>query len=163
MSYTDAAVLGSRNLAAYLDMLGFSEGTDNGRQPTRDHGYDVLVGGGLFSSYADHPRILVDLPRLGIKSTAAGRYQLLARYYDVYKRQLGLLDFGPAAQDAIAVQQIRERGALADIKAGRLADAIAKCRNIWASLPGAGYGQHEHTFEELRAHYLLCGGREVGA
>jgi len=163
MPYTDAAALGSQNLAAYLDMLGFSEGTDNSRQPTRDHGYDVLVGGALFSSYADHPRVLVDLPRLGIKSTAAGRYQLLARYYDVYKRQLGLADFGPAAQDAIAVQQIRERGALADIKAGRLADAVAKCRNIWASLPGAGYGQHEQKFEELRAHYLLCGGQEGAA
>ncbi|MFT0733827.1 lysozyme [Ralstonia wenshanensis] len=163
MPYTDAAALGSQNLAAYLDMLGFSEGTDNGRQPTRDHGYDVLVGGGLFSSYADHPRILVDLPRLGIKSTAAGRYQLLARYYDVYKRQLGLRDFGPAAQDAIAVQQIRERGALADIKAGRLAQAIGKCRNIWASLPGAGYSQREQKFEELRTHYLLCGGQEGAA
>lgn len=163
MPFTDPASLGGQNLAAYLDMLSFSEGTDNGRQPTRDHGYDVLVGGGLFTGYADHPRILVDLPRLGIKSTAAGRYQLLARYYDVYKRQLGLADFGPAAQDAIAVQQIRERGALADIKAGRLADAIAKCRNIWASLPGAGYGQHEQKFEELRAHYLLCGGHEGAA
>ncbi|AQW29027.1 glycoside hydrolase family protein [Ralstonia syzygii subsp. celebesensis] len=163
MPFTDPASLGGQNLAAYLDMLSFSEGTDNGRQPTRDHGYDVLVGGGLFTGYADHPRILVDLPRLGIKSTAAGRYQLLARYYDVYKRQLGLADFGPAAQDAIAVQQIRERGALADIKAGRLADAIAKCRNIWASLPGAGYGQHEQKIEQLRAQYLLCGGQEGAA
>ncbi|MDB0572256.1 glycoside hydrolase family protein [Ralstonia solanacearum] len=163
MPYTDPAVLGGRNPAAFLDMLGFSEGTDNGRQPTRDRGYDVLVGGGLFVSYADHPRILVELPRLGIKSTAAGRYQLLARYYDPYRRQLRLTDFGPAAQDAIAVQQIREQGALADIQAGRLAVAIDKCRNIWASLPGAGYGQHEHKFETLRAHYLRCGGREGGA
>ncbi|OAI63585.1 lysozyme [Ralstonia solanacearum] len=160
MPYTDPAVLGGRNLAAYLDMLAYSEATDNGRQPTRDHGYDVLVGGGLFVSYADHPRILIDLPRLGIKSTAAGRYQLLARYYDPYRRQLRLTDFGPAAQDAIAVQQIRERGALADIQAGRLAVAIAKCKNIWASLPGAGYGQYEHKFETLRAHYLRCGGQE---
>ncbi|WP_405126772.1 lysozyme [Ralstonia pseudosolanacearum] len=161
MPYTDPSALGGRNVAAYLDMLSLSEGTDNGRQPTRDRGYDVLVGGGLFVSYADHPRILVELPRLGIKSTAAGRYQLLARYYDPYRRQLRLTDFGPAAQDAIAVQQIRERGALADIQAGRLAAAIAKCRNIWASLPGAGYGQHEQKVEALRAHYLRCGGQEV--
>ena len=163
MPHTDPARLGGRNVAAILDMIAFSEGTDNERQPTRDHGYDVLVGGGLFVSYVDHPRILVDLPRLGIKSTAAGRYQLLARWFDPYKRQLGLRDFSPAAQDAIAVQQIRERGALADIQAGRLRDAITKCKNIWASLPGAGYGQHEHTFETLRAHYLLCGGQEGGA
>ncbi|AOE89646.1 glycoside hydrolase family protein [Ralstonia solanacearum] len=163
MPFTDPAKLGGRNLAAFLDMLSYSEGTDNGRQPTRDRGYDVLVGGGLFVSYADHPRILVELPRLGIKSTAAGRYQHLARWYDAYRRQLRLTDFGPAAQDAIAVQQIRERGALADIQAGRLAAAIDKCRNIWASLPGAGYGQHEHKLETLRTQYLRCGGQEGAA
>ena len=27
-------------------MLAWSEGTDNGRQKTRNHGYDVIVGGG---------------------------------------------------------------------------------------------------------------------
>ncbi|MFA8860110.1 hypothetical protein ACEPRN_06795, partial [Escherichia coli] len=62
---------------AFLDMLAWSEGTDNGRQPTRNHGYDVIVGGELFTDYSDHPRKLVTLhPKL--KSTAAGRYQLLS-------------------------------------------------------------------------------------
>ena len=28
---------------AFLDMLAWSEGTDNGRQKTRNHGYDVIV------------------------------------------------------------------------------------------------------------------------
>lgn len=152
---------GGQNMAAFLDMLAYSEGTDNGRQRTNDHGYDVMVGGALFTDYADHPRQLIALPRLGIKSTAAGRYQLLSRYFDIYKRQLRLLDFGPVSQDVIAVQQIRERRAIPDIEAGRLRDAIAKCRNIWASLPGAGYGQHEHGFETLRAQYLLHGGVDV--
>ena len=32
---------------AFLDMLAWSEGTDNGRQKTRNHGYDVIVGGEL--------------------------------------------------------------------------------------------------------------------
>lgn len=163
MPYTDPANLpGGQNMAAFLDMLAYSEGTDNGRQRTNDHGYDVLVGGGTFTGYLDHPRRLIVLDRLGIKSTAAGRYQLLSRYYDVYKRQLGLRDFGPASQDAIAVQQIRERKAIPDIEAGRLKDAIGKCRNIWASLPGAGYGQHEHDFNTLRAQYLLHGGIDNG-
>ena len=35
---------------AFLDMLAWSEGTDNGRQ-TRNHGYDVIVGGELFTDY----------------------------------------------------------------------------------------------------------------
>ncbi len=36
---------------AFLDMLAWSEGTDNGRQPTQNHGYDVIVGGSLFTDY----------------------------------------------------------------------------------------------------------------
>lgn len=163
MAFTPSTALpGGQNMGAILDVLAFSEGTDNGRQLTNDHGYDVLVGGGLFRGYADHPRKLIYLPRLGISSTAAGRYQLLSRYYDIYKRQLGLPDFSPASQDAIAVQQIRERGAIADIQAGRLLAALTKCKNIWASLPGAGYGQHEQRFETLRAQYLLHGGVDNG-
>ena len=65
---------------AFLDMLAWSEGTDNGRQKTRNHGYDVIVGGELFTDYSDHPGKLVTLnPKL--KSTGAGRYQLLSRWW----------------------------------------------------------------------------------
>ena len=40
-----------------------------------------LVGGELFTDYSDHPRKLVTLnPKL--KSTGAGRYQLLSRWWD---------------------------------------------------------------------------------
>ena len=46
---------------AFLDMLAWSEGTDNGRQKTRNHGYDVIVYGELFTDYSDHPRKLVTL------------------------------------------------------------------------------------------------------
>ena len=64
--------------------MAWSEGTDNGRQKTRNHGYDVIVGGELFTDYSDHPRKLVTLnPKL--KSTGAGRYQLLSRWWDAYR------------------------------------------------------------------------------
>ena len=43
---------------AFLDMLAWSEGTDNGRQKSRIRGYDVIVGGELFTDYSDHPRKL---------------------------------------------------------------------------------------------------------
>lgn len=158
MAQITAAQAGGVNVLAFLDMLAWSEGTDHPRQRTRDKGYDVIVGGALFEGYADHPRKLVPLPRLGIKSTAAGRYQLLSRYYDAYKQKLGLRDFSPLSQDLIALQQIRERRAVPDIQAGRIPEAIEKCSNIWASLPGAGYGQHEHKLESLIAHYLAAGG-----
>ncbi|VFR31856.1 Phage lysin [plant metagenome] len=147
-----------RNLLAFLDMIAVAEGTDDGRQPTRDSGYDVLVGGGNFQNYADHPRVLVRLPRLNISSTAAGRYQLLSRYWDAYRKQLNLPDFSPENQDRVAIQQIRERGALPDIAAGRFDEAVHKVRNIWASLPGAGYGQHEQSLARLREVYLKAGG-----
>lgn len=141
------------NLQAFLSTLAFSEGTDNGRQPTNDRGYDVIVGGELFMGYKDHPRELVYLPNLGIKSTAAGRYQILARFYDAYKVLLKLPDFSPASQDKIAIQLIKECKALGDIEAGRIAEALTKCRSRWASLPGAGYNQHEHKMETLLAKY----------
>lgn len=149
----------SKNMTAFLDALAYSEGTDNGKQQTKNHGYDVIVGGSLMTSYADHPRKLVDLPNLGIKSTAAGRYQILAKYYDAYKKQLRLPDFSPASQDAIALQLIRECKATDDIEAGRIADAIHKCRSRWASLPGAGYGQHEQKLDKLIEVYQSAGGR----
>jgi len=140
------------NLQAFLDTLAWSEGTDNGKQKTNDRGYDVLVGGGLFHTYTDHPRKSVRLNRT-LWSTAAGRYQILARYYDSYKRTLGLKDFSPASQDAIAIQMIREQKALADIEAGRFDVAVVKCNNIWASLPGNSYGQFMHPLEALRKVY----------
>lgn len=147
------------NLKAFLDMLAWSEGTDHPRQKTNDRGYDVIVGGSLMDGYSDHPRRVVDLPALKIKSTAAGRYQILARYWDAYRKQLCLVGgFTPANQDAIAVQLIRECRAYVDIEVGNVAAAIRKCASRWASLPGAGYGQREHSMSELIARYEKAGG-----
>lgn len=153
---------GGRNVLAFLDMLAVSEGTDDGRQPTNDDGYDVLVGGKLFTSYDDHPNVLVKLSA-SLSSTAAGRYQILYRYWPHYKALLKLSDFGPLSQDRYAIQQLKERRALADIQMGRFDEAVAKVRNIWASLPGAGYGQHEQKIERLRDAYVRAGGTLAGA
>jgi muramidase (phage lysozyme) len=155
------------NLQAFLDTLAVSEGTDN----IGDRGYNCIVGSRvgraiLFTSYADHPRIRVQLraddPKTlrdeALWSTAAGRYQILARYYDAYRKTLGLHDFSPASQDRIAIQMIREQKALDDIEIGRFVLAVDKCKNIWASLPGAGYGQHENTIEKLAHAYTQHGG-----
>lgn len=147
-----------QNLCAFLDMLAYSEGTDNNRQKTANHGYDVIVGGALFTDYSKHPNVLVDLPKLRIKSTAAGRYQLLHRYWVAYCKSLGLSGFAPLVQDKIAIQQIREGKALKLIEAGDVVAACAAVSNIWASLPGAGYGQHEHKIDTLVAAYKLNGG-----
>jgi muramidase (phage lysozyme) len=142
------------NTRAFLDMLAYSEGT------TRN-GYATLFGGGTFDSFADHPRRLfrfTDGAGRQLKTTAAGRYQFLARTWDSLRDKLNLPDFGPESQDAAALELIRQRGALADVKAGRVSAAIAKCAPIWASLPGAGYNQPEHKLSSLVAAYQNAGG-----
>ena len=41
---------------AFLDMLAWSEGIDNGTSETsKNHGYDVIVGGELFTDYSGSP------------------------------------------------------------------------------------------------------------
>ena len=91
-----------------------------------------------------------------LKSTGAGRYQLLSRWWDAYRKQLGLKDF-PESQDAVALQ-IKERGALPMIDRGDIRSrAIDRCSNIWASLPGAGYGQFEHKADSLIAKIQRSG------
>jgi len=146
----------TKNMHAFLDMIAYSEGTSTIKDS--DNGYNVLVGGTLFKGYADHPRKVVTLNKNGLKSTAAGRYQILARYYDAYKQLLGLTDFGPYSQDKIAMQLIRECDATVDVNSGNIGSALHKCRSRWASLPNAGYGQHENTKGMLIAYYKAQGG-----
>lgn len=156
-----------KNLRAFLDVIAHSEGTKG----LGDDGYNVIVGSRpsqviTFSSYRDHPRICVrvrkDNPATAfdeeLLSTAAGRYQVLERYWDHYRVQLKLPDFSPASQDAIALQLIRECRAIEPITLGRFETAINLCRSRWASLPGAGYGQHENTMFSLRVAFVDFGG-----
>ena len=123
---------------AFLDMLAWSEESDNGRQKTRNHGYDVIVGGELFTDYSDHPRKLVTLKPKTQINRRRRRYQLLPVGGMLYRKQFTerLLS---EKSDAMALQQIKERGALPMIDRGDIRQAIDRCSNIWASLPGAGY------------------------
>ncbi|AIR90239.1 glycoside hydrolase family 24 protein [Pseudomonas cremoricolorata] len=152
MPRISAADAGGINVLAFLDMLAWSEGTSTIK--ASDDGYNVLVGGKLFTDYSQHPRVLVPLPRYGIKSTAAGRYQFLARTWDAIVKNYGFKGrFIPEAQDLAAIKLLTECGALPLIKAGRISDAIARAAPIWASLPGAGYGQREHKLAALLGIY----------
>ncbi|PWC10931.1 lysozyme [Brenneria roseae subsp. americana] len=155
------------NVIAYLDMLAFSEGTAN-HPLTRNRGYDVIVTGmdgkpEIFTDYRDHPfasgRPGKVFNKQGQRSTASGRYQQLYRYWPHYKKLLALPDFSPDSQDKLAIRLITERGALNDVIAGRFDVAVSKCRNIWASLPGAGYGQREHGLDRLLVAYRQAGGK----
>lgn len=151
---------GGSNRVAFLDTVAWSEiGATLLDNPVTDRGYKTLVGATpshplTFSSYAAHPNVL----NAALNSTAAGRYQLLHRYAVTYMASLKLPDFGPLSQDRIALQQIRERGALPFIDAGNITKAITMCSNIWASFPGNDYKQHTHTVTDLLHAYAAAGG-----
>lgn len=147
-------------LSAFLSLIGWSEGSD----------YSTIVTGvdgpATFSDFSDHPfapqfaRPPVIVRRVPfLQSTAAGRYQLLYRWWVPYKAQLGLTDYSPASQDAVAIQQMKERGGLDLIADGNIEGAIAACSNIWASFPGNDYAQGGKTMGELLERYQgLVGG-----
>ena len=154
MTRIAVAEAGSPKVSAFLDMIAFSE---IGPQLLKvsDDGYDVLVGSTymhphLFTSYSKHPDVLVTLNSLGIKSTAAGRYQMLHRTAVGLK----LPNFTPESQDRGCIELIRQIKALPQIIGGNIRAAISMCAPIWASLPGAGYGQHENKMSNLMDAYF---------
>lgn len=150
------------NRRAFRDMLAYSEGVAPGVD-----GYRTMFGGRLCASLADHPRQYFPFrDKNGVLHTtsAAGRYQFLVRTWDALAAKLQLPDFGPASQDAACDELVRQRGALADVDAGRIGDAIAKCAPTWASLPGSAASrggedpQHENKLADLAAAYRGAGG-----
>lgn len=153
---------GGMNRCALLDAIAASEiGIDV--LNNSDDGYNVLVGSlpsavHTFASYTDHPGIFVP----ACDSDAAGRYQIMRRWWNAYKPVLRLPDFGPLSQDLYAIQQLREAHALALIDAGDLAGAVTACAHIWASLPGSPYGQHTNSPDFVKVAYLLAGGSIAG-
>ncbi|MCM3565924.1 glycoside hydrolase family 24 protein [Hydrogenophaga intermedia] len=158
----------ARNVAAFLAMIRYAEGTAGQGDPYRVcYGYSHTI-----RNLVDHPAVTGEwggkaLPDSycrgagfgpGCKSTAAGAYQIIRGTWLELKRKLNLPDFGPASQDAAAVELIRQRGALNDVRAGRFAIAVEKVAPTWASLPGAGYDQPERKLASLVSAYQAAGG-----
>lgn len=146
---------------AFLDMIAMCE-IGEALLRESDSGYDVLVGATpakplLFVGYDRHPNVL----NKALNSTAAGRYQILYRYWTHYQKLLGLPDFSPASQDAYALHILKEQQALAPLDEGDLSGAIERCANIWASLPGASYGQPTRSMAYCRRAFEAAGGLET--
>ena len=161
MPRISAAIAGGQNRCFFLDLIAFSEGTSTS-PITQDQGYDIIVTGidgrHRFDDYFRHPNRAVVVNHSGLISTAAGRYQLLFRYWQAYQKLLNLPDFSPVSQDKIALQQMKEQGALRYIDQGNIATAIMKCSNIWASFPGNLYGQHQTSIQDLLDKFKSLGG-----
>ena len=134
---------------AFLDTIAAAEGT-----ATPD-GYRTQYTGTKFASFSDHPREMRCGRRYGKKlcSDAAGRYQFLSTTWDRFAKKFSINDFSPQNQDLVAVELIREKGALEDIEAGRLESAVKKLAYIWPSFRRFG-GSVESSMPKLEAMYL---------
>ncbi|CAB4139215.1 hypothetical protein UFOVP348_47 [uncultured Caudovirales phage] len=124
------------NVKKFLDFLGRAEGAD----------YNTIVGGSKFSDFRAHPRV-VGLRTAEGPSTAAGKYQIVGTTYDEIAPKLGIRDFTPDSQDRIAVELIRRKGALEDVRSGNFDAAISKLGGTWASLPSSPYSQPKRSAE----------------
>ena len=157
-----------QNIAAFLGMIRQAEGTDNSADP-----YAVCYGyRHTIRNFDNHPAITGEwrgerLPDAmcrnagfgpGCISSAAGAYQIIKPTWVNVAGALRLPDFSPASQDEACVELIRRRGALQDVQAGRVASAINKCRNEWASLPGNFAKQGQRSQGDLIAWYMQNGG-----
>lgn len=149
------------NVSAFLMCIRACEGT------LGDDGYRALFGyrqsrnGPLFDDFHDHPNIRTSFTQtdgtLGF-TTAAGAYQIIFATWKRLQAQLDMPDFGPASQDDAATELIRQRGALDDVRMGRLQVAIGKCWPVWASLPGSTYAQPVRAMEFAQTAYTDAGG-----
>ena len=134
---------------AFLDMLAWSEGTDNGRRKNqkswlwRHCGRRAIYWLLRSPSQTCHAK-----PKL--KSTGAGRYQLLP-----------VVPTASSLAWKTSLRKVRRCGHCSRLRSVALylwlivvisVRAIDRCSNIWASLPGAGYGQFEHKADSLIAN-----------
>lgn len=157
------------NQRAFLALISHSEGTDRAPDPYRVcFGYTHTI-----DSLREHPAVTGEWhgeplrdelciaagQRPGCVSTAAGKYQLVRPTWCGIRDRLRLHDFSDDSQDRAALYLIEQRGALEDVHAGRIQTAIVKCKGEWASLPGAGYRQHESRLVDLLAAFTAAGGQ----
>lgn len=135
-----------KNRRAFLAVIRATEGTDQYTNP-----YAVIFGGRELDppDMSDHPGNIgfsdwvhfTDKNGKDNWSTASGAYQFKLSTWNRLREKLGLTDFSSDSQDLAALELIREVGALSDVDKGNVIGAVYKTNRIWASFPGAPYGQ----------------------
>lgn len=139
-------------VGAFLDMIAYAEGT------LGKNGYRMHFAGEFFYDFHDHPRRVV-CAKYGAStkqlcSSAAGRYQFLQKTWDDLVPKIKADNFGPLNQDRAAIALILGNNALDLIKNGEIEAAIERLNTIWASFPGAPYGQPTYSLSHLKQVYL---------
>jgi muramidase (phage lysozyme) len=151
----------SPTLAAFLALIGYSEGAD----------YTTIVSGvdgpHSFTDFSAHPfapqfrrapiEVVAPGTRFpdGLYSTASGRYQFIYPTWAWLAGKLALVDFSPPSQDAACLELLRQHGVTGMILAGNIQQAIETCGQSWgwASMPGSTAGQGGHTMGDLLAKW----------
>ncbi len=152
------------NVRAFLATVMHTEGTDKYQDP-----YAVTFEGKFtITDFTDHPAVLgtwlgepldfLGPAYKGKVSTAAGAYQLIKPTWLSCKEAMSLPDFSPASQDRAALFLLHEAGAFDYIVGGDLAAAVARCRNLWASLPSSSAGQPTIAMADIRTFFTQAGG-----
>lgn len=165
MSRITAQQAGGPQICAFADMLALSE-MGSTLLAKSDDGYNVLVGSTvdkpvLISDYSKHPRRMVKVRYHNFKtgeveevnSSAFGRYQYIWPTWRDTSVKAGVTDITPVSQDRVLIQTLHDVHAYDVILEGRIRDAMILCNPVWASLPGAGSGQHENKLTDLLYAY----------
>lgn len=164
------------NIAAFLSTVSHGEGTDLVADPYRC----CYAKRHTIQNFAYHPHELradgtrewagetltdEQCANVGLSpgciSSAAGRYQITLPTYLRLSKLLGTVGFTPPVQDDMAIQLIKERGALDLVMGGQVTDALEKCAPEWASLPGSTSGQPQAEIADLLHTYMDQGGSLV--
>lgn len=168
MEVNHAALRDNAQVKGFLDLLSKAEGTYG----VGDNGYNVAFGGATDVGYDKHPQKLHSFTQTDgaqNQTSAAGRYQILAKTYQGLAKDLGKTDFSPATQDEMAIELIRRNGALDNVLTGDYEGAVNKLGGTWASLPSSQYAQPKRSMEEVLgrpsvpAQVVTQGGQQVVA
>lgn len=92
-------------------------------------------------------------------STAAGAYMIIKRTWLEYQALLKLTNFGRQAQDDVALQIVKDKGALDLVNAGDTEGACALLHEVWASLPGSQAQQPVRSLAFINHAFILNGGQ----
>ena len=162
VSKPNAALVDDPRIRAMLDVLGYSEGTNDnygvvvhGKVIKAPNPADVGKVNVVVTDLSRHPNMLVQV-NPSLVSSAAGRYQFLHKTWDGLK----LPDFQAHSQDVGAVMLMRGRHMIEPLLNGDFDTAVQRGSLEWASLPDANKagkshygGQPARTLKQLRAKY----------
>lgn len=138
--------------------------------------YKTFYGGSLFHDLSDHPVRTGEKKGVrltdsqcshagygpGCVSTAAGAYQIIAPTWDTVRKAGAwgprLPDFSPESQDEAGRRLLIMSGAMRELQAGNVSNAIVKAGGQWASLPGSNAMQNPKSLATVLAYFSQAGG-----